>query len=170
MLGTFPVTCREGKELFQAPEQLNKTSLPAWGSAPVCHPSAHLPLCWVCLSSPRPAPSTPASHMRACPALTLEIHAGPAMASTPLTPATAAAVVRSRPASVRSPPPFGPAPWKPAPQVRVGDFPSTLLFPALDTPLRWPIAGLVSQRRAEQRPGSCRQGSLVRVLPLPLHS
>ena len=66
-------------------------------------------------ASPRPAPSTPASHMRACPELTLEIHAGPAIASTPLTPATAAAVVRSRPASVWSPPPLGPAPWKPHP-------------------------------------------------------
>ena len=121
-------------------------------------------------ASPRPAPSTPASHMRACPALTLEIHAGPAIASTPLTPATAAAVVRSRAARVRSPPPLGPAPGSPALWARVGDFPSTLRVRALDTRLRWPIAGLVSRRLAEQRPGSCWWGSLVRVLPLPLHS
>lgn len=54
LLGTFLVTCREGKELSQAPQQLNKISLPAWGSAPGC--VTHLPTS-LCAGSARPAPT-----------------------------------------------------------------------------------------------------------------
>ena len=54
LLGTYLVTCREGKELSQAPQQPNKTSLPAWGSAPGC--VTHLPTS-LCAGSARPAPA-----------------------------------------------------------------------------------------------------------------